>query len=284
LEQDAVFIEGARLGDLHFTRTQIAGEQSGRTLNIAYDQYRSVDDPTTAQNEVVGMHHAHGQIDIFNQFSLTQSGLYSVEKLQLAQESDALDPFAAVVQTYYLGNVTGTSTAGTQAHGGADGIVGNADDTTTPFTNIVAGDVLHAGADHDSLLIGSLDKHDTFVIDKPTSASAYNSATNVAADSQDVWIFGMGGTNKLDNDDVVVKVGAGTSSHAYNETATLSSLKTTGFSMSEFNENGVQGKKATVVLNNTTAGTADDVTLNIFFADAGNVDSTTLLNRIKWES
>jgi len=29
---------------------------------------------------------------------------------------------------------------------------------------------------------------------------------------------------------------------------------------------------------------ADDVTLNIFFADGGNVDTTTLLNRIKWES
>jgi hypothetical protein len=94
----------------------------------------------------------------------------------------------------------------------------------------------------------------------------------------------MGGTNKLDNDDVVVKVGSGTSSHAYNEAGTLASLNSAGFTMSNFNENGVQGKKATVVLNGTTTSTADDVTLNIFFADAGNVDSTTLLNRIKWES
>jgi len=57
---------------LEFTRTQVAGEQAGRSLNIAYEQYRGVDDPTTAQNEV-GMLHAHGQIDIFNQFSLTKA-------------------------------------------------------------------------------------------------------------------------------------------------------------------------------------------------------------------
>ena len=107
---------------------------------------------------------------------------------------------------------------------------------------------------------------------------------NIAADSQDVWIYGMAGTHKLDNDDVVVKIGSGTSSHAYNELATLSSLNSGGFTMTNFTENGVTGKKATVVLNGTTTSTNDDVTLNIFFADAGNVDSTTLLNRIKWES
>jgi hypothetical protein len=44
-------------------------------------------------------------------------------------------------------------------------------------------------------------------------------------------------------------------------------------------------KQAKVTFNlGDKATNADDVTLNIFFADAGNVDSTTLLNRIKWES
>jgi len=206
--------------------------------------------------------------------------LYSVEKIQLAQEVE--NPLAAAVQTYYLGKVTGLSTAGTQVDGGANNVVGTGSDDTT--SNIVAGDVLRAGADRDSLLIGTVDKHDTFVIDQPTAASAYKSVGNIAADSQDVWIYGMGGANKLDNDHVVVKVGSGSTSHAYNEAATLTALKSNGFTMTDFNENGVQGKKATVVLNGTTTETADDVTLNIFFADAGNVDSTTLLNRIKWES
>jgi hypothetical protein len=283
LEQDAVFIEGARhLGDLTFSRTQIAGEENGRTLNIAYHQYRGIDDPLTVADEV-GMHHASGQIDIFNQFSLTQGDLYSVEKIQLA--SEVVNPLAAAVTTYYFGSVTGASSIGTQTLGGANGIVGGsvADDTST---SIVAGDVLNADSDRDSLLIGTVGKHDTFVIDKPTSASAYNSTTNVAADSQDVWIYGMAGTNTLDNDDVVVKIGDGTTSFDYNDVATLSSLNTNGFTMAidPITKNGVTGKMATVVLNSTTTSTNDDVTLNIFFADAGNVDSTTLLNRIKWES
>jgi hypothetical protein len=177
--------------------------------------------------------------------------------------------------------VTGASSIGTQTLGGADGKVGSGTDDTS--TSIAAGDVLNADSDRDSLLIGTVGKHDTFVIDKPTSKSA--SVGNIAADSQDVWIYGMAGTNELDNDDVVVKIGSGTTSFDYNDAATLSSLKTTGFTMADFTQNGVTGKKATVVLNSTTTDTTnDDVTLNIFFADAGNVDSTTLLNRIKWES
>jgi len=175
--------------------------------------------------------------------------------------------------------VTGASSSGTQVQVGTDGDNDGKDDTI----DIVAGDVLNAGSDHDSLLIGTVGKHDTFVIDKPTSASA--SKGNIAADSQDVWIYGMGGTNKLDNDDVVVKIGTGTTSFDHDDEGTLSSLKTTGFTdIEDFTLNCVTGKMTTVVLNSTTASTSDDVTLNIFFADAGNVDSTTLLNRIKWES
>ena len=62
LEQDSVLIEGARdLSDLDFSRTTLAGEQSGRSLAIKYDQYRgaNVDDPATLQNEA-GLHHAQG--------------------------------------------------------------------------------------------------------------------------------------------------------------------------------------------------------------------------------
>jgi hypothetical protein len=270
LEEDSVLIEGVRdLSDLNFSRKTIAGEQTDRSLAIQYEQFRGQDDPTTLQNDN-SMLHATGQIDIFNQFSLTQSGLYSVEKLQITTEME--NPLSAAVQTYYLGDVQGRVS-------GTNG-----------------GDIIHAGADHNSLLIGTSGLNDTFRIDAPTSASNIlleNGARDVT--EQNVWLYG----NSDKNDSIVIKAGAGA-------TATDTTLDTQGalkagvanatfvdadantagtqlFSKTMADGTTVKQAKVTFNLGDTTTN-ADDVTLNIFFADAGNVDSTTLLNRIKWES
>ncbi len=37
-------------------------------------------------------------------------------------------------------------------------------------------------------------------------------------------------------------------------------------------------------LDPTDGKSTDNVTMDLFFADAGNIDSTTLINRIQWES
>ena len=37
-------------------------------------------------------------------------------------------------------------------------------------------------------------------------------------------------------------------------------------------------------LDESDGSTTDNVTMDLFFADAGNIDSTTLINRIQWES
>ena len=37
-------------------------------------------------------------------------------------------------------------------------------------------------------------------------------------------------------------------------------------------------------LDATDGSSTDNVTMDLFFADAGNIDSTTLINRIQWES
>ena len=76
---DTVYFEGVRdLGDLEFSRTSIAREGEGRSLEIAYKQYRS-DHPDTDGIDESGMLHAYGTVELFNQFSLSQPDLYKVE-------------------------------------------------------------------------------------------------------------------------------------------------------------------------------------------------------------
>jgi Ca2+-binding RTX toxin-like protein len=267
LEEDSVLIEGVRdLSDLNFSRKTIAGEQTDRSLAIQYEQFRGQDDPTTTQNEASRLH-ATGQIDIFNQFSLTQSGLYSVEKLQIAAEME--NPLSAAVQTYYLGDVQGRVS-------GTNG-----------------GDIIHADADRNSLLIGNSALDDKFLIEAPTADSNYLDGLNADGSErrvvaeQDVWLYGAN-----DGDDsVVIKVGSGSVLSSTAPTSARATIEdsdavTSGTQLFEKTmADGSEVKYAKVTFNvGGTATKADDVTLNIFFADAGNVDSTTLLNRIKWES
>jgi hypothetical protein len=277
LEEDAVFIEGADLSDLTFSRTQIAAEGAGRTLKIDYQQHRGVDDPTTVADDA-GALHATGTINIFNQFSLSQGDVYAVEKIQVGAE--VADQFNAAVKTYYLGQVDGTSTAGqkvvdTNSNGDYS------DDSNDTTSSIAAGDRLVADADVDSLLIGTTGYHDTFVIDGPTNASAANG--NIAMDRQEVWVYGMGNnSDAADKDDVVIRLGDNGQEVAASDVATF--LTANDVAVTATAASGSDPAKVTVTFGNNTATTADDLALDIFFADAGNVDSTFLADRIKWES
>jgi hypothetical protein len=243
LEEDSVLVEGARdLGDLTFSRDTIAAEGADRSLAIGVEQYRG-------DNSMFG----HGTVEVFNQFSLTQSNVYKVEKLQIGAEFS--DPLEALVKTYYFGDVVGTTASG--------------------------GDVIEAQADRDSIMVGHKDgtKVDEFIVDVPTEASAQqevvaNGTTfDVARDEQDVWIYGMNGTEVVTLD--------GT------DDGTDWSL--TGTQDGKFEEvtlaNGSSAFKAVVTKGGGTPQTNDDIVLNLFFADGGNVDSSSLLaDRIKWES
>jgi len=115
---------------------------------------------------------------------------------------------------------------------------------------------------------------DEFRIEGPTSASAREEVVSdgqsfvIQRDEQDVWIYGMD-----DGDTVVIDGPQGQwSVPTQAEEVTL--------------EGGDTLLK--VQLTKDVAGTADDTSddlvLNLFFADAGNVDSTSVINKIQWES
>jgi hypothetical protein len=286
VDQDVLYLEGIRdMGDLSFVRTQIASEAAGRTLRVGYEQFRGQDDLATNVDESARtIAHADGTVDIFNQYSLTQSQ-YRVEKIAFSTEAE--NPLAVAVKSYYLGVEGGTASTGTQVTCAADGTLG------TTNTAIAAGDILKAEANQDSILIGTADKHDEFFINAPTSASnTAGPASTRVIDTQDVWIYGMRDGNSLDADDVVINMGAGSTRTTFDSlpAGTVASITDADFStagiqlFSQTLEDGSVVKRAEVKFNTGDANLADDVTLNIFFADAGNVDSTSILNKIKWES
>ena len=105
-EEDAILIEGARdLGDLvNISRGTLAAEGTDRSLSIDFEQFRA---DQVGSNETP---FATGSVEVFNQFSLTQSDVYKVEKLQIGSEFS--DPLEALVKTYYFGDVLGTTAAG----------------------------------------------------------------------------------------------------------------------------------------------------------------------------
>ena len=146
---DVIFFEGVRdLGDLYFSRTTLAREGEGRTLEVGLRQYRS-DNPDTVEDES-GTLHAYGTVELFNQFSLSQSDLYKVEELQIAEES--VNPLDSAVQSYVFGEVTESAETG---------------------------DTLSASANEATILIGTTGKNDEYVIDMAG-----------AVGNTEVWIFG----------------------------------------------------------------------------------------------
>ena len=309
LEEDAVMIEGVSdIADLSFTRTTLAGEGSGDTLKIDYTQVRTVDDVDTVQNEI-GSVHASGSISIFNQFSSSQSNLYQVEKLIVADESGDPTTQNLVSNTYYFADVEGEN-----ASGNSELVSGGAIDTEDATSGAISGgDHLSAEADVNSIMIGTAGQNDTFEIDAATSSLAQQTASSqtIAAVNQEVWIYGMRSGDTLDLDTIKINLNSGTA---------LSSPETATTSLSTLTGAAVKTGTLGVILDKGTADTSDDLTINfglsvteitggqkisltydsdldesdgtttdnvtmdLFFADAGNIDSTTLINRIQWES
>ena len=150
-EVDTVFFEGVRdLGDLVFDRVELRREGDDRSLEIRYEQYRGIDDEDTVADEV-GALHATGTVELFNQFSLSQSDLYAIEGLQIAAETD--NPLEAAVQSYVFGEVTESAETG---------------------------DTLSASANEDTILIGTGGKTDDYVIDMAG-----------AEGNTEAWIYGL---------------------------------------------------------------------------------------------
>ena len=101
---DVIFFEGIRdLGDLDFSRTStLAREGDDRTLEVEFSQYRGIDDEDTVDDESARCH-AYGAVELFNQFSLSQSDLYKVEEPQITEESE---PARLGGPSYVFGDVT----------------------------------------------------------------------------------------------------------------------------------------------------------------------------------
>ena len=221
-EVDTVFFEGVRdLGDLVFDRVELRREGDDRSLEIRYEQYRGLDDEDTSVNEI-GALHATGTVELFNQFSLSQSDLYAIEGLQIAAETD--NPLEAAVQSYVFGRVTESAETG---------------------------DTLTATAGENTILIGSGGKNDQYVVDM----------TGVSEDTE-VWIYGMDSVDGVDANDSV------TISQQWS-TATQADVVLAG---------GETVQKVSMTFDGS------DAVLDLFFADGGNVNSTDLIDRIKFES
>ena len=234
-EVDTIFFEGVRdLGDLDFDRVAIRREGDGRSLEVTYNQYRGVDDPDTVADET-GMLHATGKVEVFNQFSLSQSDLYAIEGLEIAKEAD--NPLDAAVQRYVFGDVTESA---------------------------ASGDILSASADEDTILIGTQGKTDEYRITAPTDSAEHTEA----------WIYGMSdGTNLDANEDVIISLN-GSAAPDKNQLS-VDNVTLAG---------GDKVQKVSITFDQGDGAGGNDAILDLFFADGGNVDSSSLIDRIKFES
>jgi hypothetical protein len=234
-EVDTIFFEGVRdLGDLDFDRVAIRREGDGRSLEVTYNQYRGVDDPDTAADET-DLLHATGKVEVFNQFSLSQSDLYAIEGLEIAKETD--NPLDAAVHRYVFGEVSESA---------------------------ASGDILSASADEDTILIGTKGKIDEFRITAPTDSAEHTEA----------WIYGMHTNGTLDTDeDVIIELNGSAQPTVTTTDVTVETLA-----------DGGTVQKVSITFDQGDGAGANDAILDLFFADAGNVNSTDLIDRIKFES
>ncbi|MDC3014316.1 hypothetical protein OA085_02365, partial [Alphaproteobacteria bacterium] len=282
-EEDTILIEGVRdLGDLEFTRTQIASEEAGATLEIDINQFRMNGDAWTTG----------GSVEIFNQFSYSQSAIYQVEKIQIGAEMDAeesSDPFAMAVKEYYiadainattvsdLSGITSSTQEGVDANGDLDGSA----------TSIAFGDVLSASADVDSVMIGTSGKFDIFEINAPTAAGSGSTDSQIANEVQEVWIYGMSNQSGtvFDKDEIVIKLDSSTAltSPLSGATGTIASGITYKVETPGTLADGDNFAKVEFTFDGGQAGNADDYLLELYLEDMGNIDSQTLLDRIRWE-
>jgi hypothetical protein len=118
-----------------------------------------------------------------------------------------------------------------------------------------SGDILSASADADTILIGTDGKTDEYRIEAPT-------------DGAEAWIYGMGDGTSLDaNEDVIIGLNGSTVS-----------------SMSGVSQVTLAGGDTVQKVSITFDQSGNDAILDLFFADGGNVNSTDLIDRIKFES
>jgi hypothetical protein len=126
------------------------------------------------------------------------------------------------------------------------------------------GDILSASADEDTILIGTVDLIDEFRIMAPTDS----------AESTEAWIYGMHDGGALDaGDEVIIELNGSAS-----PTLTASDVTT------ETLAGGGTVQKVSITFDQGDGAGANDAVLALFFADAGNVNSTDLIDRIKFES
>lgn len=168
------------------------------------------------------------------------------------------------LELYSAGDVIAAATAA----GVVEGVVYIAEELYT------SDDMVAEVASRLGIVAGSANvEGDEFRIEGPTSASAREEVVSdgqsfvIQRDEQDVWIYGMDDGDTVVIDSPMTNWGLPTEA----EVVTL--------------EGGDTAQKVQLTNNAGTAGdTSDDLVLNLFFADGGNVDSATLLDRIKWES
>ena len=77
---DTLFFEGVRIATLSSREPLLPGVRAVRSRSLK--QYRS-DNPDTDGVDESGMLHAYGTVELFNQFSLSQSDLYKFEGLEI---------------------------------------------------------------------------------------------------------------------------------------------------------------------------------------------------------
>jgi hypothetical protein len=290
-EEDTILIEGIRdLGDLEFTRTQIASEEAGATLDIDINQFRMDGTSWTTG----------GSVQIFNQFSYSQSSIYQVEKIQIGAEMDAeetSDPFAMAIKEYYiadaidattiseLSSATSSTQEGVNANGTLDGAA----------SSIGFGDVLSASSDVDSIMIGTSGEFDIFEINAPTAAGSGSTNSQIANEVQEVWIYGMSNHSgsTFDKDEIVIKVAPSALDASTALTSPLSGTSGTIASGITFNlvdtssttlADGDNFAKVEFTFDGGAAGSADDYLLELYLEDMGNIDSSAVLNRIRFET
>ena len=249
IEEDSILFEGvSSIADLSFTRTTVSGEGEGQSLQIGYQLQNSM-----------GQAAGDGTIELFNQYSLSQSHLYNVENLQIID--DVENTLEATVSEYSFGDVLGSTPDG--------------------------GDIMSAMGAENAILVGTSGKSDEF-------------RTDLMDVNKDVWLYGFDkdGSNA---DSILLQLNSSTALSPVNtmsiENQTQSSFDlalllgdgstiSVSGQISEFVDGLANGEKLSLTLEGDFDGNSqtDVSTLDLFFADAGNVDSTTLLDRIRWES
>ena len=260
-DTDTILIEGIRnFGDLSFERTSIAAEASRNTLEIDYKQYRD-DDVWNTEDVGEGTDHcfAHGQIQIFNQFSISQRNDYSIEALQIGTEFE--NPLEAAVDTYYLGVASGKAEDSTEIISADNDQLSDAD----------------VAANNNWLMIGNSGTAEIFEIGTPNST---NTGDPNFLHSQKAIIYGF----DLALDTIKINMNSTTAVHS--GTLNIKRIETSDILQDEALSNMLGMDRVNIEIDTDgNLTTTDDITsVDLFFADLGNIDSSSLLEVIHFEN